>query len=141
MLGIATACLSTALGSMFGSARIMQALARDRIYPPLSVFSTGTVQGDEPRRALILTYALAQAGLFYGGIDAVAPVLTNFFLVTYTLTNLSTCLLELSAVPNFRQQWKVRGRCRHTGVALGVCSRGLLSENDPSPRPRLPLST
>ena len=102
VLGVATACLSTALGSMFGSARIMQALARDNIYPGLSIFRTGTRKGDEPRRALILTYLLAQAGLFYGGIDAIVPIVTNFFLVTYTLTNLSACLLELSGVPNFR---------------------------------------
>ena len=73
VLGIAAACLSTALGSMFGSARIMQALARDRIYPCLQTFAQGSLRGDEPRRALILTYLLAQAGLFYGGIDAVAP--------------------------------------------------------------------
>lgn len=49
---------------------------------------------------------LAQLGLLYGGIDAVAPVLTNFFLVTYALTNLSACLLELSGVPNFRPHWQ-----------------------------------
>ena len=49
---------------------------------------------------------LAQLGLLYGGIDAVAPVLTNFFLVTYALTNLSACLLELSGVPNFRPHWR-----------------------------------
>ena len=106
VLGIATACLSTALGSMFGSARIMQALARDNIYPPLRIFAAGSLKGDEPRRALVLTYLLAQAGLLYGGIEAVAPVLTNFFLVTYTLTNLSTCLLELAHVPNFRPEWR-----------------------------------
>jgi amino acid transporter len=29
VLGVATACLSTSLGSMFGSARILQAIARD----------------------------------------------------------------------------------------------------------------
>ena len=40
------------------------------------------------------------------GIDAVAPVLTNFFLVTYTLTNLSAALLELSGCPNFRPTWR-----------------------------------
>ena len=45
VLGIATACLSTALGSMFGSARIMQALARDRIYPILAPLGAG-VGGD-----------------------------------------------------------------------------------------------
>ena len=107
VLGNAAACLSTALGSMFGSARIMQALARDRIYPPLRVFATGALDGDEPRRALVLTYLLAQAGLFYGGIDALAPVLTNFFLVTYTLTNVSAALLELTSVPNFRPSWRI----------------------------------
>ena len=60
VLGIATACLSTALGSMFGSARIMQALARDRIYPVLAPLGAGSPVGDEPRRALVLTYLIAQ---------------------------------------------------------------------------------
>ena len=114
MLGIATACLSTALGSMFGSARIMQALARDQIFPPLRIFSKGSVHGDEPRRALVLTYLLAQCGLLVGGIDAVAPILTNFFLVTYTLTNAAAALLELSGVPNFRPHWRVY----HWGLSL-----------------------
>ena len=114
VLGIATACLSTALGSMFGSARIMQALARDQIFPPLRIFSKGSAHGDEPRRALVLTYLLAQCGLLVGGIDAVAPILTNFFLVTYTLTNAAAALLELSGVPNFRPHWRVY----HWGLSL-----------------------
>ena len=33
-------------------------------------------------------------------------MLTNFFLVTYTLTNLSAALLELSGCPNFRPTWR-----------------------------------
>jgi uncharacterized membrane protein len=105
LLGVATACLSTALGSMFGSARILQAIARDRILP-LSPFAHGALRGDEPRRALCLTWALAQCGLFIGGIDAVAPVVTNFFLVTYALTNLAAAILELCRLPNFRPAWR-----------------------------------
>ena len=31
--GIAMACLSTSLGALFGAARILQAIARDEIYP------------------------------------------------------------------------------------------------------------
>ena len=105
VLGVAAACLSTALGSMFGSARIMQAIARDDVYPVLAPLKRGAQRGDEPRRALLVTYLLAQTGLLVGGIDAVAPVLTNFFLVTYALTNLSAALLELSGCPNFRPLW------------------------------------
>ena len=39
VLGVTTACLSTALGSLFGSARILQAIARDDIYPILKPFA------------------------------------------------------------------------------------------------------
>ena len=92
----------------------MQALARDQIFPPLRIFSKGSAHGDEPRRALVLTYLLAQCGLLVGGIDAVAPILTNFFLVTYTLTNAAAALLELSGVPNFRPHWRVY----HWGLSL-----------------------
>jgi amino acid transporter len=64
VLGVATACLSTALGSMFGSARILQALARDDIFPVLSVFKFGSVVGDEPRIAVCFCYMVAQVGIF-----------------------------------------------------------------------------
>jgi amino acid transporter len=42
VLGVAAACLSTALGSMFGSARILQALARDDILPILDYFKVSS---------------------------------------------------------------------------------------------------
>eukprot|EP00937_MAST-01D_sp_MAST-1D-sp2_P002693 g2693.t1 len=107
VLGVATACLSTALGSMFGSARILQAIARDNLFPMLKPFGKGTVVGDEPRRAVLLTYAIAQCGIFIGSLDQVAPILTNFFLVTYGLTNLATFLLTVSGVVNFRPSFRV----------------------------------
>ena len=64
---------------------IVQAIARDDMYPMLAPLKRGARRGDEPRRALLVTYLIAQAGLLVGGIDAVAPVLTNFFLVTYDM--------------------------------------------------------
>ena len=128
VLGVAAACLSTALGSMFGSARIMQAIARDNIFPVLAPLAPGSLKGDEPRRALVVTYLLAQTGLFIGGIDAVAPVLTNFFLVTYTLTNLSAALLELSGVPNFRPHWRYYSwQLSLAGAALTIVSMFFLN--------------
>lgn len=110
VLGVATACLSTSLGSMFGSARILQAIARDDLIPaPKSVnkfFSVGTIKGDEPRRAVCLTYLISGGAVFIGGLAEVAPILTNFFLLTYSLTNLATFLLEISGLINFRPTWR-----------------------------------
>ena len=106
VLGVATACLSTSLGSMFGSARIIQAIARDDIIPFLEPLGKGSAKGNEPRLAVTLTYAISQAAIFIGGLDKVAPVLTNFFLITYALTNLACFMLEISKVANFKPTWR-----------------------------------
>jgi potassium/chloride transporter 9 len=106
VLGVATACLSTSLGSMFGSSRILQAIARDDLIPALAFFKKGTADGDEPRRAVVFSYLIAQLGFFVGELDEVAPLLTNFFLITYALTNLATFLLEVSNLPNFRPTFR-----------------------------------
>jgi potassium/chloride transporter 9 len=106
VLGVAAACLSTSLGSMFGSSRILQAIARDDIIPILAPFKQGTAKGDEPRNAVILTYIIAQCGVFVGGLDAIGPVLTNFYLIVYALVNFATVLLELADLPNFRPPFK-----------------------------------
>ena len=112
ILGVATACLSTSLGSMFGSARILQAIARDNliVFAPDSVnkfFSKGTAKGDEPRRAVCLTYLISGTAVFIGPLAKVGPILTNFFLLTYSLTNLATFLLEISGLINFRPSWRL----------------------------------
>lgn len=46
-------------------------------------FAKGTLKGDEPRRAVVLTYLISGAAVFIGGLNDVAPILTNFFLLTY----------------------------------------------------------
>ena len=54
--GIWGATISSALGSILGAPRILQATAVDNITP--SLFAKGTGKGNEPRNALILTLLL-----------------------------------------------------------------------------------
>ena len=48
-----------------------------------------------------------QAGILLGNLDDVAPILTNFFLLTYCLVNLACFLLVSSSIPNFRPTYRV----------------------------------
>ena len=48
------------MAALIGASRILQALARDDLLPFLSFFAKGFIKGDEPRRALVLTYVLSQ---------------------------------------------------------------------------------
>lgn len=53
----------SALMGVIGSAKLLQALSRDRLLPGLSLFGLGTKNGDEPIFAMLLTYAIAQFAL------------------------------------------------------------------------------
>jgi potassium/chloride transporter 9 len=59
----ATTIFSAIMG-LIGSAKLLQALARDRLVPGLSIFGQGTRGADEPIYAILLTYALTQLALF-----------------------------------------------------------------------------
>eukprot|EP00930_Biecheleria_cincta_P038858 TRINITY_DN26724_c0_g1_i1.p1 TRINITY_DN26724_c0_g1~~TRINITY_DN26724_c0_g1_i1.p1 ORF type:complete len:546 (-),score=57.53 TRINITY_DN26724_c0_g1_i1:1083-2720(-) len=123
VLGVATACLSTVLGSLFGAARILQALARDALFPGLAWLGYGSPKGDEPRPAIVLSYLLAQASLFLGSLDDIAPLLTNLFLLTYCFTDLACVLLELSQTPNFRPTFRIyswQSSLLHSMVVIAV---------------------
>lgn len=66
-LVLAGECATTffsALMGIIGAAKLLQALARDKLLPGLSVFGQGTKRGDDPVFAVFLTYSIAQLALF-----------------------------------------------------------------------------
>lgn len=106
-LGIFAATLSSALGSMMGAPRVLQALGRDRIFPILTGFGKGSGARKEPRRATILTFLLAQAGILLGDLNAIAPIITMFFMITYGYLNLATFYESLTKNPSYRPTFRL----------------------------------
>lgn len=112
--GIFAATLSSALGSMMGAPRVMQALARDRVFGVLRLFSHGAGKNQEPRHAILLTGVISQVAILVGDLNAVAPVITMFFIITYGMLNWS-CFAEMhSRNPSFRPRFKLA----HQGIPL-----------------------
>ena len=54
--GVICATLSSALGSMMGAPRILQAFAQDNVLKRLRFFGYGAGASNEPRRAIVLTF-------------------------------------------------------------------------------------
>ena len=61
-VGVFAATLSSALASIVGAPRILQSVAADEVFPwpILTFFGEGEGPENEPRRAYILTYVIAQ---------------------------------------------------------------------------------
>lgn len=112
--GIWGATLSSALGSMLGGPRVLQALALDGIGP--SAFGRGSGEGNDPRVATAFTFLIAEFGILIGDLDVVAQVLTMFFLTTYGTLNLA-CALERWSNPDFRPTLKLSPIISFAGAA------------------------
>ncbi|MDH3578766.1 MAG: amino acid permease [Gammaproteobacteria bacterium] len=104
--GVFAATLSSALGSMLGAPRIMQAFARDRVFTSLRFLGRGSGAADEPRRATIITALVSQAAILLGDLNAIAPIITMFFMVTYGTLNLACFYESYSGNPSFRPRFR-----------------------------------
>ena len=100
--GVIAATLSSALSSMMGAPRILQALGRDGVFPLLQYFQPGSGRNHEPRRAIVLTFLLAQCGIMLGDLDTIAPLITMFFIITYGAINLSCFYESITRNPSYR---------------------------------------
>lgn len=103
LAGVWGATLSSAIGSILGAPRTLQALAIDGVVPRF--LGKGNGPTNDPRVGTIFTFAIAMAGILLGDLDLIAPILTMFFLVTYGMINLACGLERWADSPAFRPEF------------------------------------
>tara|TARA_Y100001935_G_scaffold255660_1_gene270656 strand:- start:2505 stop:4745 length:2241 start_codon:yes stop_codon:yes gene_type:complete len=122
LLGVWGATLSSAVGSILGGPRVLQALAKDKILPGwLSWLGKGSGADDEPRYGTFFTMIVALIAVWFGDLNLIAPVLTMFFLTTYGVINLAAGIEKLLDSPSYRPIFKVHWSVSITG-AIGCFS-------------------
>jgi solute carrier family 12 (sodium/potassium/chloride transporter), member 2 len=108
LLGVWGATLSSAMGSILGAPRVLQALARDGVLPgALRGLGRGSGPDDSPRRGTMLTLGIAIAAVFLGDLNVIAPVLTMFFLTTYMVLNAAAAIEGFIGSPSYRPSFRV----------------------------------
>ena len=80
LAGEVASCLFSTLMGIIGSAKLLQALARDNLLPGFSIFGQGTKKGDEPTYAIIMTVIVAQITIL-GDLNKIASFVTMTYLV------------------------------------------------------------
>ena len=104
--GIMGATLSSALGSMLGAPRVLQALAEQKTVPLHSFFAAKT-KNNEPRNAIIFTGIIVEIALILGDLDFLAALITMFFLITYGMLNLVVFIQQGMKIISFRPTFKI----------------------------------
>ncbi len=106
VMGVIAATLSSAMASFLGAPRILQSLASDRVFPMLSVFAKGHGPQANPRPAALLSLVIAVLTLGLGSLDAIAAVVSMFFLISYGLLNYATYWEARAKSPAFRPRFR-----------------------------------
>ncbi|MGB1253051.1 MAG: amino acid permease [Candidatus Promineifilaceae bacterium] len=110
LAGMLGATFSSALGSIVAAPRVMQALAIYRVVPLSNSLKKETPSGD-PRQATLLTAVIALVALVFalyqGGLDAVASVISMFFLIAYAMLNVVVLIEQTLSMVSFRPTFSV----------------------------------
>lgn len=101
--GLWGAIFSSAVGSILGAPRTLQALAMDRMAPR----RLASPRGEEPVAGLVVSLVIALVAVFLGDLNTVAEVVSMFFLSVYGTVNLVATLEKLSGNPSWRPQVQI----------------------------------
>lgn len=101
LLGEFATSFFSALMGVIGSAKLLQAVARDSLLPGIGIFAQGAQKTDDPIYAIIVTFVFAQVTMLFD-INRIASFVTMTYLMTFLVTNLACFLLKIGSAPNFR---------------------------------------
>jgi solute carrier family 12 sodium/potassium/chloride transporter 2 len=104
--GCYAAALSSAIASLVGAPRVLQAVARDKLYPKIEFFAKGHGANNDPFRGYILVFVIAFGCLMIGSLNTIGKVASNFFLAAYALMNLSVFHSSMTRSPGWRPSFK-----------------------------------
>jgi len=104
--GLLGATFSSALASIVGAPRILQALGDHRIFPGGELFSRLARNG-EPRNAILLTGGIVVVSLMVRDLNTIAPLITMSFLITYMMINLVVLVEQKMDMISFRPTFPV----------------------------------
>ena len=122
-LGLAASTISSALGSVMVAPRTLQALALDHAFPSKRInrwLSKVNAADNEPQNASIVTVAIAFVFVALGDVDAVASIISMFFMVTYGSLCLISFLNHFGASPSYRPTFRSRWYLSLVGFLVSI---------------------
>jgi amino acid transporter len=122
-LGLAASTISSALGSVMVAPRTLQALALDHAFPSKKLnrwLASANVADNEPKNASIVTAVIAFVFVAAGNVNAVASIISMFFMVTYGSLCLISFLNHFGSSPSYRPSFRSKWFISLTGFLVAV---------------------
>ncbi|MEI8301072.1 MAG: amino acid permease [Chlamydiota bacterium] len=117
LIGVLASSFSAALASILSASTTLQAFAEDKIIPKFFSYT----KNSSPIFAILATIVVAVTGIFFGSLNALAPLLSIFFLIAYGMLSAATTIETVIENPSWRPTLKLPWFIPLTGALL-CCS-------------------
>ena len=103
-------------------------MASDRFFPLIDGFAKGHGDANNPRRAVLVSLAIALATIILGSVNVIAPVVSMFFLISYGLINYATFYEARAQSPAFRPRFRFFSKWASLAGAV-LCAAAMIAIN------------
>ena len=117
--GVLGATFSSALASMVGSSRILFAMGQHGVLPANNWLGATDKTG-QPRNAMMVTGAMVFLAMLLRDLNAIAPLVTLFFLITYAMLNVVVIIEQKLGLISFRPLFPVAKWVPWVGLITSV---------------------
>ncbi len=121
LIGLGAATISSAIGSVLIAPRTLQALGSDKIFPNKTVnksLGRGFGNENEPINATLISSIIAIIFILISDLNAVAQIITMFFLITYGTVCLISFLEHFAGNPSYRPTFRTKWYFSLIGAVL-----------------------
>ncbi|MDE3740465.1 amino acid permease [Maribacter polysaccharolyticus] len=126
LAGILGATFSSALASLVGSSRILFAMGEHRVLP-YGGFLSGKSANGQPRNAMIVTGIVIFGTMLLRDLNAIAPLVTLFFLITYAMINVVVIIEQRLGLISYRPVFKVYKWVPWVGLSSSVLAMFIIN--------------
>lgn len=124
--GVLGATFSSALASMVGSSRILFAMGQHHVLVGNHWLSYQNKIG-QPRNAMIVTGILVFTSMLLRDLNAIAPLVTMFFLITYAMLNVVVIIEQRLGLISFRPIFSVHRSIPWLGLTSSVLAMFIIN--------------
>jgi amino acid transporter len=124
--GVLGATFSSALASMVGSSRILFAMGVHGVLPAGNWLAKTDKTG-QPRNAMLVTGTMVFATMLLRELNAVAPLVTLFFLITYAMLNIVIIIEQNLGLISFRPLFSVPRFVPWIGLVTSVIAMFIIN--------------
>ncbi|KAJ0182561.1 hypothetical protein K1T71_001930 [Dendrolimus kikuchii] len=125
LAGLYVSSMSSCLGAMYGTPRVLQSIANEKVIPGLEALGHGRGPNKVPIYSMVVVAIVTVTFIIIGDINKLAPIVTMPFLITYASIDYSYFALAQTFDLQHRREMRFQGHSQRDTQVYGATGSDL----------------